>query len=93
VITDLPLDPLVVNLADEGGHSYARLGLTLQIANPSARAGSESADAAGAATDMRDTLRDQIISVLHLQQSTGLLAPNGKDHLKQAIERPSPLRT
>ncbi len=85
VAIDLPLDPFVVNLADAGGHSYARIGLTLHLATlaePRKSASTEN----DAANDLRDMVRDQIIEVLNRQQSVDLLAPNGKEHLKQAIE-------
>ena len=80
---ELPLDPFVVNLADAGGHSYARIGLTLRVA---ASAKSESKDqAATNAAGSRDMVRDTIITVLNQEQSAQLLAPGGKEHLKQAV--------
>ncbi len=85
--TDLPLDPFVVNLADASGHSYARIGLTLQLIAPAAASGkSQKKDAAaGDVSGPRDMVRDTIITVLNQEQSTNLLAPGGKEHLKQAI--------
>lgn len=84
---ELPLDPFVVNLADTGGHSYARIGLTLQlVASPAASAKGEKKDGAAADTaSPKDMVRDTIITVLNQEQSTDLLAPDGKEHLKQAI--------
>jgi flagellar FliL protein len=84
---ELPLDPFVVNLADAGGHSYARIGLTLSL-TASQDASGKSEEKAGAAGDVassRDMVRDTIITVLNQEQSTDLLAPDGKEHLKQAI--------
>lgn len=78
-VINLPLEPFVVNLADAGGHSYARIGITLHLATP-ASAGSDAT-----ASDLRDMVRDQIIEVLNRQESADLLAPDGKEHLKQAI--------
>jgi flagellar FliL protein len=83
---ELPLDPFVVNLADAGGHSYARIGLTLQLVSPPAA--SATSEKKGAAADLsgpRDMVRDTIITVLNQEQSADLLAPGGKQQLKQAI--------
>ncbi len=79
---DLPLEPFVVNLADAGGHSYARIGLTLHLATSAPKTGTSAENEAG---DLRDMVRDRIIGVLNGQQSADLLAPEGKEHLKQAI--------
>ncbi len=83
---DLPLDPFVVNLADAGGHSYARIGLTLQLVALAATGKSEKQAATGDASGPRDMVRDTVITVLNQEQSTDLLAPGGKEHLKQAIK-------
>ncbi|MEO6828225.1 MAG: flagellar basal body-associated FliL family protein [Acidobacteriaceae bacterium] len=85
--TDLPLDPFVVNLADAGGHSYARIGLTLQLITPATGEKSETKEATATAADAgpRDMVRDTVINVLNQEQSSVLLAPGGKQHLKQAI--------
>lgn len=90
---EMPLEPFVVNLADAGGHSYARVGLTLRLIAP---AGDKKADAkgaedkkagAGGGDDLRDVARDTIIDVLSQQQSADLLAVGGKDHLKQLLRQ------
>ncbi|HEX4020067.1 MAG TPA: flagellar basal body-associated FliL family protein [Acidobacteriaceae bacterium] len=83
---ELPLEPFVVNLADAGGHSYARIGLTLHLVAPAAGKDAKKDDAAGA-SDLRDVARDTIISVLNQQQSADLLAASGKDHLKQILRQ------
>jgi flagellar FliL protein len=82
---DLPLDPFVVNLADTGGHSYARIGLTLQLAAPVATGKKEKKEASADASGPRDMVRDTVITTLNQEQSTDLLAPDGKEHLKQTI--------
>jgi flagellar FliL protein len=83
---DLPLDPFVVNLADTGGHSYARIGLTLQLAAPDVAGKKEKKEASSAdASGSRAMVRDTVITVLNQEPSTDLLAPGGKEHLKQAI--------
>lgn len=82
---DLPLEPFVVNLADAGGHSYARIGLSLHIAMPAPSKKDASTESAAAASELSDMVRDRIIGVLNRQQSADLLAPDGKENLKQAI--------
>lgn len=84
---DLPLDPFVVNLADPSGHGFARIGLTLRVAAPAAAAakGEKKEGAAADADSPRDMVRDTIITVLNQEQASDLLAPGGKEHLKQAI--------
>lgn len=85
-VIDLPLEPFVVNLADAGGHSFARIGLTLHMATPAGVKNKASGEKDATADNLRDMVRDQIISVLNQQQSTDLLAPNGKERLKRAIQ-------
>jgi len=84
-VINLPLEPFVVNLADAGGHSYARIGITLHLVTPASAGKSASAGSDATASDLRDMVRDQIIDVLNRQESADLLAPDGKEHLKQAI--------
>jgi len=84
-MSELPLEPFVVNLADAGGHSYARIGLTLHLATQDTTKKKEASDADAQNTELRDMVRDQIISVLNAEQAADLLAPGGKDRLKQAI--------
>lgn len=82
VTVSMPMDPFVVNLADAGGHSYARIGLTLRLVAPPQSKGAESAG-----DDLKDMARDTIITVLSQQQSADLMAPGGKDHLKQILRQ------
>lgn len=85
-VIDLPLEPFVVNLAAAGGHGFARIGLTLHLATPAGTKKKASGEKDATADDLRDMVRDQIINVLNRQQSADLLAPNGKERLKRAIE-------
>jgi flagellar FliL protein len=73
------LEPILVNLADEGGHAYLRLGLTLEIAGekPAAEAGGGK-EKSGSET----AIRDIVLTVLSRQTSASLLGPDGKEHLK-----------
>jgi flagellar FliL protein len=82
----LVLDPLLANLADEGGSSYLRVSMTLQVEDAaakkdSAKKGSNSGDDAMAA------IRDTALTVLGKQTTEGLLAPEGKEHLKAELQQ------
>jgi len=47
---------------------------------------SASRDGDAAVNELRDMVRNQIISVLNQKLSADMRAPNGKEHLKQAIQ-------
>lgn len=93
------LEPILVNLADDGGHAYLRLGVTVDIlddpavidAKPGA-AGSEAAKGSKK-SELENSVRDTVLTVLGRQTSAALLGPDGKEHLKielkEAIERGS----
>jgi flagellar FliL protein len=74
------LEPILVNLADEGGHAYLRLGLTLEIVGEKAAPAAE-ADAKGK-SGPETAIRDIVLTVLSRQTSAYLLGPDGKEHLK-----------
>jgi len=72
------LEPILVNLADAGGHAYLRLGLTLDVegeAGPESKSGK-------APNEQELAVRDTVLAVLGQQTSTWLLGPDGKEHLK-----------
>lgn len=73
------LEPILVNLADAGGHAYLRVGLTLDVVAETSAAGSESS-AKDKGPDGQ--VRDIVLSVLSRQSSIFLLGPDGKEHLK-----------
>ncbi len=75
------LEPILVNLADEGGHAYLRLGLTLDMVGEFAKVDGES-KAAKAPTEQELAVRDTVLTVLGQQTSAWLLGPDGKEHLK-----------
>ena len=84
------LEPLLVNLADAGGSSYLRVTLTLRVADvvdkKGAKAeGEKSRDDKGA-DDGAAAVRDTVLTVLGRQTVDGLLAPDGKDHLKTELK-------
>ena len=84
------LEPLLVNLADAGGSSYLRIAMTLRIADVVDKKGAKAkdervkdgktGDEAVAAT------RDTVLSVLGRQTADGLLAADGKEHLKAELK-------
>ena len=86
VTVEMAMEPFVVNLADAGGHSYARVGLTLSLLVPAeAKKGEE--QAAPDTGALRDLARDTIITVISQEQSADLLAAGGKDRLKQQLKQ------
>jgi len=80
------LEPILVNLADPGGHAYLRLGLTLNLEGDAAKPeGGESKTGKGP-TEQELAVRDTVLAVLGQQTSTWLLGPDGKEHLKVELE-------
>jgi flagellar FliL protein len=81
------LEPLLVNLADAGGSSYLRVALTLRVTDVSGGKSSKVKDekSKGADEDVA-AVRDTVLTVLGRQTADGLLADDGKDHLKAALK-------
>jgi len=76
------LEPLLINLSDEGGHAYLRLGVVLaEEEEPVVKPKDEAKPVAGADAAVRDTIFD----VLGRQTSTALLTPDGKESLKRNL--------
>ncbi len=76
------LEPMLINLADEGGHAYLRLGVVLAEEDESGvKPKEEAKPEPGADASVRDT----IFEVLGRQMSPALLAPDGKEKLKAAL--------
>lgn len=80
------LESLLVNLADEGGSSYLRLSLTLQVADVVANKSSSTNIAVNNEDDMA-AVRDTALTVLGRQTSENLLGPQGKDRLKAELKK------
>lgn len=85
------LEPLLVNLADAGGSSYLRVALTLRVADGADKKSSQAKD--GKNKDNKDAtdetaaaVRDTVLTVLGRQTADGLLAADGKEHLKSALK-------
>ena len=87
---DMVLDGLLVNLADEGGHAYLRVGLTIRVADPPAKKGDKTKEEKpkdGKAANPEDAaVRDTVLDVLGRQTATGLLTSDGKERLKQQMK-------
>jgi len=82
----LALDPLLVNVADEGASTYLRLSLTLQVADALAKNGSPTKDNKSG-DDAVAAVRDTALTVLGGQTADGLLAPDGKERLKVELKK------
>lgn len=94
-VTPLPtklvsMNPLLVNLADEGGRSYLRVGLTLRIEDPLPNKGVEAKEEKSAKEVSKDeneaVERDVALSVLGKQTSEQLLSPFGKEEMKRLLK-------
>jgi len=74
----LPLDSMVVNLADNGGERFVQLGITLEIAN---------AEVAEQLKPWLPHIRSNILLLLSQRSSQELLSRNGKNKLALDIRR------
>ncbi len=86
----MTLEPLLVNLADAGGNSYLRLALTLRVADETEKKGGKTKDEKSNANKDTDeavaAVRDTVLTVLGRQTADGLLAADGKEHLKAELK-------
>jgi flagellar FliL protein len=84
------LEPLLVNLADAGGSSYLRMALTLRVADVADKKGAKSNDEKykddKGTADALPAVRDTVLTVLGRQTADGLLAADGKEHLKTELK-------
>ena len=74
----LPMDNMVVNLADPGGERVAQVGITLEVRDAKA---SESVKA------YMPTIRSGVLMLLSMRTSESLLSPEGKQKLIADILR------
>jgi flagellar FliL protein len=79
----LHLEPFVVNLADPEENRFLRVGIDLGLENPPAA--KEGKGGEGEVPTAR--LRDSILAVLSTWHSDALLAPEGKQKLKDELVR------
>lgn len=84
----MPLEPLLVNLADPSGSAFLRAGITLEVADVSTEKGKEtkSSEAKSPNKDADAALRDTALAVLGEQTSDRLLASGGKDRVKSELK-------
>ena len=86
----LVLEPMLVNLADPSGNSYLRIALTLRVADVSeknvAKENNEKTKDDKGGDEAVAALRDTVLAVLGRQTSDGLLAVDGKAHLKAELK-------
>jgi flagellar FliL protein len=84
------LEPLLVNLADGGGSSYLRVALTLRVADVADKKSAKANDQKGkddkGMDDVVPAVRDTVLTVLGRQTADGLLAADGKEHLKTELK-------
>ncbi|QIL45560.1 flagellar basal body protein FliL [Acidovorax sp. HDW3] len=76
--TFLPIENMVVNLADPGGDRFAQLGLTLELAD---------AKTAEQVKQFMPTIRSAILVLVSQRTSDELLTKEGKEKLAQDILR------
>jgi flagellar FliL protein len=72
----MPLDPIVINLADPGVVRFAQVGITLQVADPAT---------SSQVTAFLPTIRDGILRQVSRRTAQELLNPEGKDQLAADI--------
>lgn len=78
----LPLDNMVVNLADPGGERVAQVGITLEVVD---------AHAADSVKAFLPTIRSGILMLISQRTSDELLKPEGKQQLAKDILREASL--
>jgi flagellar FliL protein len=78
----LKFDPFVVNLADEGGARYLRVGLSLVI-----EGAEEEAKELEESKVKLLRIRSAVLELLSQQVAETVVTPEGKQHLKEAIEK------
>jgi flagellar FliL protein len=87
----MALEPLLVNLADGGGNSYLRVALTLRVVDVADGKDSKTKEDKPkedkVANDAVASVRDTTLTVLGRQTADGLLALDGKEHLKNDLRK------
>ena len=74
----LPLDPMVVNLADPGGEKVAQVGITLEVSDEKASANVKA---------YLPTIRSGVLLLISQRTAEELLKPEGKERLAKDILR------
>ena len=84
----MALEPIIVNLSDAGGRSYLRAGVSLRIKDEEKKEEKKEDKKDAKAVDAVGTeLRDTTLAVLSRQTSDALLSTDGREQLKQELER------
>jgi flagellar FliL protein len=78
----LPMDNMVINLADPGGDRVAQIGVTLVVADE---------HAATSVKAFLPTIRSGVLMLISQKTAVELLTPEGKDALAKAILREASL--
>lgn len=74
----LPLDPMVINLADPGGEKVAQVGITLEVVD---------AKASDTVKAYLPTIRSSVLLLISQKTAEELLKPEGKEQLAKDILR------
>ena len=84
----MALDGIVANLADSSGAAYLKMGLMLKIADEPVKKGAKAEEKPKAGmSDDEAGVRDTVLMVVGHQNAEGLLAPDGKERLKEEIKK------
>jgi flagellar protein FliL len=82
----IELEPMLVNLANEGGGSYLKASITLRVAEAVDKKGAKAKEEPKGADGVVAAVRDTILTVLGRQTAEELLASDGKEHLKEELK-------
>jgi len=72
----LPLDPMVVNLADPGGEKVAQVGITLEVTD---------SKASDTVKQYLPTIRSSVLLLISQRTAEELLKPEGKEKLAEDV--------
>jgi flagellar FliL protein len=85
----IPLEPLLINLADPDGRAYLRVALTLKVEDPPPAKGAkpkeEKAEKGGPKNEFDAEERDAAFGILGKETAAQLLEPDGKERLKKDL--------
>jgi flagellar FliL protein len=83
------LEPLLVNLADQGGAAYLRVSMTLRVQDEipvkGEKAKEETADKGKPVNENEAALRDAALDAIGRMSAADLLQTDGKDKLKERL--------
>lgn len=86
----IQIEPMVINLTDQGGHAYLRLAIAIGVSESdgvtlAGKKGEQQGKDAGL-LGAEAAMRDVILNVAAAQSAESMEAPNGKDQLKAALK-------